>query len=112
MLLTAIAIFTVAALGGLILASFVLRDKLAPWVISMLHAALGACGLATMVFLILEGTYGQQLLISFAFLLLAALGGFFLASFHMRDKVPPKAIVFLHAGLAVVGFLILVSLAL
>ena len=37
----------------------------------------------------------------------AALGGFFLASFHARKILPPKGVVVLHAGLAVVGFLLL-----
>ena len=39
----------------------------------------------------------------------AALGGFYLASLHLRKQVAPKAIVFVHAGLAVVGFLTLLS---
>jgi hypothetical protein len=45
-------------------------------------------------------------------LVLAALGGFFLASFHMRKQVAPKAVVLVHAGVAVVGFLTLLSLLL
>src|SRR5512146_3183449 len=45
MLLYAILVFAVAAIGGLVLASSVLRGKLAPWAISMLHALLGASGL-------------------------------------------------------------------
>ena len=39
-----------------------------------------------------------------------ALGGFFLASFHLRGKLAPKGVVVLHAGLAVIGFLTLLSL--
>ena len=45
MLLYALIVFLVAACGGLVLASFVLRGKLAPWVVSLLHAMLGASGL-------------------------------------------------------------------
>ena len=35
MLLYALIVFLVAACGGLVLASFVLRGKLAPWVVSL-----------------------------------------------------------------------------
>ena len=42
-------------------------------------------------------------------LVVAALGGFYLASIHLRGVVAPRTIVYLHAGLAVVGFLTLVS---
>ena len=45
MLRYALIVFLVAACGGLVLASFVLRGKLAPWAVSLLHALLGASGL-------------------------------------------------------------------
>ena len=38
--LYALIVFLVAACGGLVLASFVLRGKLAPWAVSLLHALL------------------------------------------------------------------------
>lgn len=112
MLMTALIVFTIAALGGLLLASFVLRDKFAPWIVSLLHAALGATGLVLLLVMAINGSFGQRLLISLALFLVAALGGFFLASFHLRKKLPPKAIVILHASLAVAGFLVLLSMAL
>ena len=40
-------------------------------------------------------------------LVIAALGGFFLASYHARKVVAPRAVVFVHAGAAVIGFLLL-----
>lgn len=112
MLMTALIVFTIAALGGLLLASFVLRDKFAPWIVSLLHAALGATGLVLLLVMAINGSFGKRLLISLALFLVAALGGFFLASFHLRKKLPPKAIVILHASLAVAGFLVLLSMAL
>lgn len=44
MLTNALLVFFIGALGGLVLASFALRGKVAPWVISLLHALLGASG--------------------------------------------------------------------
>jgi len=109
MLVYALIVFAVAALGGLVLAAHVLRGKFAPWVLSLLHAALGATGLVLLVMLLLRGAASRPVLVGLAVLLLAALGGFFLASFHLRRKLPPKAVVVIHAGVAVAGFLVLLS---
>jgi hypothetical protein len=113
MLTYALIAFAVAAVGGLVLAAHVLRGKLAPWALSLLHAALGATGLALLLLLLLQGSVQgavpQAVLIAFIVLVVAALGGVFLASFHLRRRLPLKTIVGLHAGLAVTGFLILLS---
>lgn len=109
MLSVALLIFAIAAIGGLILASHVLRSRFAPWALSVLHALLGAAGLVLLIILLLQGNAAQPVLIAFILLLVAALGGFFLASLHLRKQLPPKAVVVIHAGLAVVGFLTLLS---
>lgn len=111
MLVYALVVFAIAAVGGLILAAHVLRARVAPWALSLLHALLGAIGLVLLIVMLLQGAGGQRLLAGFALLVLAALGGFFLASFHLRKRLPPKGVVIAHAGLAVAGFLTLLSLA-
>lgn len=112
MLLYAVLVFAVAAIGGLVLASSVLRGKLAPWAISLLHALLGASGLVLLILQVLQGAPPARLTAALGLLVVAALGGFFLASFHMRGQVAPRAVVFVHAGVAVAGFLVLLSLLL
>ncbi|MGN6671513.1 MAG: hypothetical protein ACTHJ4_08260 [Candidatus Nucleicultricaceae bacterium] len=102
-------IFAIAAIGGLVLASRVLRGKFAPWALSLVHALLGATGLILLITLLLQNSESKQMLIGFVLLLIAALGGFFLASFHLRKKLPPKAVVVIHASIAVAGFLTLLS---
>ncbi|MGI9363369.1 MAG: hypothetical protein ACR2O7_17750 [Parasphingorhabdus sp.] len=109
MLTYALIIFALAAGGGIILASYVLRNKLAPWGLSLLHAALGATGLVLIIYMLVKGVASQSIVIGFILLLTAALGGFFLASFHLRKDVPPKAVVIVHAGAAVAGFLAILS---
>jgi len=106
----ALAAFAIAALGGLILASSVLRGRLAPWPLSLLHAGLGALGLVLLLIAVLDGAAG---LITLAFILLvvAALGGFYLASMHLRKEIAPSGVVVIHAGVAVVGFLLLAGAA-
>lgn len=109
MLHYALIAFALAAVGGLILAAHVLREKFAPWALSLLHAAFGALGLIFLVALLVQGGMSQVVLVGFLLLLVAALGGFFLASFHLRQKLPPKAVVVIHAGVAVAGFLTVLS---
>jgi len=109
MIIYAVIIFAIAVLGGLYLAGHVLRDRLAPWAVSLLHAGLGALGLILLIAALLQGGAPQTVLIGFVILLVAALGGFFLASFHLRKKLPPQVAVVAHAGVGVVGFLIVLS---
>lgn len=109
MLNYALIVFAVAAVGGLVLAASVLREKFAPWALSVVHALLGATGLVLLLVMLLQGSAPQRVMIGFIILLVAALGGFFLASFHLRRQLPPKAVVIAHAGVAVAGFLTLLS---
>jgi hypothetical protein len=109
MLVYAVLCFLVAALGGLVLAASVLRGRLAPWALSLVHAALGATGLALTLVAVVNGagTAWTALIV----LVLAALGGFFLASFHLRGRPGPKPVVVLHALLAVTGVALLANAA-
>lgn len=109
MLTYALIVFAIAALGGLVLASSVLRGKLAPWALSILHALLGATGLVLLLLEVMRGSGATRALAALLLLVVAALGGFYLASIHARKAVAPKAVVFVHAGVAVLGFLVLLS---
>ena len=113
MLKLAVLIFAIGAVGGLVLANSVLRGRLAPWSISLLHAALGATGLVLTGLVVLKGAEEGQGLVPVALLILvvAALGGFYLASYHARKVPGPRGVVFVHAGAAVIGFLMLAGSA-
>ena len=110
MLLYALIVFAIAALGGLTLAgAFVLRGRLAPWALSLLHAALGAIGLLLLIYAAVTTGIPRPALAALAILVVAALGGFYLASIHLRSQVAPRTVVFIHAGVAVIGFLTLLG---
>jgi hypothetical protein len=111
MLKLAVLIFAIGALGGLVMATRVLRGQLAPWALSLLHAALGAAGLVLTALVVLGKAEGTPSIVPVALLILvvAALGGFYLASIHARKTLPSRGVVFAHAGLAVIGFLCLVG---
>lgn len=110
MLVPAIVIFAAAAVGGLYLASKVLSGKLAPWPVGLLHAALGATGLVLLILGVIANPENTRMLTALIILVIAALGGFYLLSLHVRKVVAPPAIVIIHAGVAVIGFLTLLSL--
>jgi hypothetical protein len=110
MLFSALIIFAIGALGGLTLAGvYVLQGKLAPWELSLLHAALGAIGLLVLLYAALTSGIPGAALAALVILAIAALGGFYLASIHLRGQVAKKSIVFIHAGVAVIGFLTLLG---
>jgi len=110
MLVYAVIVFAVAALGGLIMAASVLRSQLPPWALSLIHAGLGAAGLILVLLAVIGGA-GRNATIALVILFVAALGGFFLASFHLRARPGPKPIVLIHASVAVIGFLLLAGTA-
>lgn len=110
MLSYALIVFAVAALGGLTMAGvYVLRGRLAPWPLSLLHAALGAIGLLLVIYAAVKTGIPGAALVALLILAVAALGGFYLASIHVRGEVARPPVVFIHAGAAVLGFLTLLG---
>ena len=108
MLIYALIVFTVGASAGLALAAaYVLRRRLAPWPLSLLHAMLGATGLILLTYAAVTTGMSNAPLVALVILVIAALAGFYLASIHLRGQIAKKPIVFLHASVAVIGFLAL-----
>lgn len=112
MLTFLILVLAIAAVGGIFLASKVFAGQLAAWPLSIVHALLGATGLIMLIMVILEGSGNGRLTAALGLLVVAALGGFYLASIHAKGNVAPKNIVIIHAGVAVAGFLTLLSVLL
>jgi hypothetical protein len=108
MLIYALAVLVVGALGGLILATFVLRGRFPPWVLSLLHAGLGVVGLTLVALSLLNDAITTVLIVAVALLVTTALTGLYLASRHYRHMRTPKLLVFAHASFALT-FLLLLS---
>lgn len=108
MLNIAVILFAIAAVGGLVMATRIFQGKKAPWPLSIAHALLGASGLVLVLLTVLNGA-GSLLLAALVVLAVAALGGFYLASFHARGQLSPRAVVVIHALVAVSGFLLLLG---
>lgn len=108
MLTYALIVFLIGASGGLYMATHVLRGRLAPWVVSALHALFGATGLTLLIIAILMGRLSGLPVVALGVLTVTALLGFFLASIHLGKRVALKRHVFTHAAFAVTGVTLLI----
>ena len=111
MLNIAIALFLIAAVGGLVMALRIFKGQLPPIFLAVLHGALAATALVLVLLLVMAGGVRPLLMYGAGILVVAALGGFLLLTFHVRKVPHPKAVVVIHALVAVagVGCLLLVA---
>ncbi|HJS79395.1 MAG TPA: hypothetical protein VJ748_02130 [Vitreimonas sp.] len=105
MLMYSIVLFALAAVIGIYMATRVFKGVLPPVGAAVFHGLFAASGLLLLLYAaFLSGAPASQAVTIAAILLVvAALGGFFAASFHMRGKAPPKALAAIHALVAVAG---------
>lgn len=103
MLVTAILIFLVAAIGGLIMATRIFSDRTPPVAFAVGHGLFAATGLLLLLWMWAQGQLTGLATAGLVILVLAAIGGFFLLSFHVRGKPHPKPVVVVHASVAVIG---------
>lgn len=107
MLNLSVILFAVAALGGLVLGVLGLRQRKLPMWLSIVHGAVAAAGLITLIFGVVQGNAGSLPIISLILFLIAAIGGFVLFSYHLRRKPHPRGLILIHALAAVIAFVFL-----
>ena len=109
MMKTALALLTITALGGVVMAVIRLgRDANPPSWLAMLHGLLAGSALTLLLYAYC--TVGLPALAGWATLLfvVAALGGTYLnLGYHAKAILLPKSIVVVHAVIAVVGYVML-----
>ncbi|MEO8876837.1 MAG: hypothetical protein ABI461_14685 [Polyangiaceae bacterium] len=103
-----IVLFAIAALGGAFLAALRFQKKELPFPVAILHGLLAASGLVALLLAVVNGTATGSAKIALGLFVVAALGGFFLFSLHLRKRELPIPVVLVHAVVAVVAFAILV----
>jgi len=110
MFVLSILCFAVAALAGLTMAVMHFKKASPPLpVLAVLHGGFAASGLIILVLAVVKvGLHGAPA-IALGLLLVAALGGFGLLSFHLRGRALPSGLVVGHALLAVAGFATLLA---
>jgi hypothetical protein len=109
MIAAAIAFFSLAALLGLLLLSFVLRGKETPKAVVFTHGPLAVTGLVLLLIYAFNHKPGPlEAIIAF---MVAALGGFVLVFRDLTGKPVPKWLAVVHGLVAVTGFILLVIFA-
>lgn len=111
MLIPALALFAIAALLGVYLLLRVFKGALPAWPAAILHGLFAATGLVLLLYTAFLGGAAQPpfVMIAAGLLVVAALGGFVLVSFHARKQIPPRALAGVHALAAVAGFVTLAA---
>jgi len=108
---TACVLLAIAALGGLVMAGMRFSGKPQPPIaLAMLHGFLSAAAVTLLLYAYC--TVGLPLLAGWALLLflIAAAGGAYLnLNYHWKMLPLPVGIIVVHAGIAVVGFVLLLA---
>jgi glucose uptake protein GlcU len=105
---TAAVLFGIAALGGVVMAIMRLTGReLPPMGLAIVHGLFAASGLVALLFVVVGRSVSTQATIALVGFVIAALGGFFLFSYHLRRQALPIPVVIIHGLVAVVSFVVL-----
>lgn len=106
-LAVAVAIFVLAALGGMLLSMSILRGRLPPNAVVMLHGAAGVVGIVLLILVMGETGFAGPVAWALGLFIVAALGGLAMVFQHRQGKLPGKGMVAGHALIAVAGLIAL-----
>jgi glucose uptake protein GlcU len=109
----AIALFAIAAAGGLVMAGIrAVGDRNPPAWLAMLHGLLASAGLTLLLFAAFTIGLPKSALWGTILLILAAVGGLYLnLGFQEKRELLPKPVMYIHALIAVIGFILLIVAA-
>jgi len=105
----ALLLFVVAALIGLTLVAKRLKNQNLPLGLALLHGAFAAAGLVVLIIGTIQAGMWATVTLPLILFVIAALGGFILFSFHLKDKILPVPLAAIHGLLAVAAFVVLLS---
>lgn len=105
MLFTIIALFSLAAILGMILISYVLQNKTTPKGLVFTHGPLAATALVLLI--IYAFKHQPSPIASITLFIIAALGGLFLVYRDITGQKIPKWLALTHGSIAIIGFIFL-----
>ncbi len=106
---TALVLFLLGAVGGLIMAIRSIREQPIPWILAIGHGLLVASGLIVLLINVLNDSGGTLATVALIVLATAALGGFYLLRFHISKEKHPQGVIIIHALAAVIGVGLLIG---
>jgi multisubunit Na+/H+ antiporter MnhF subunit len=101
--------FALAALGGVFLAIRHLRGQSLPGAVAIVHGAAAAIALVLLLIAVLTSNLSGLATVALVLFVVAALGGFYLASLHLRGERHPTPLILGHGLIAVVAFVALLA---
>ncbi|VVC75384.1 hypothetical protein AQUSIP_06740 [Aquicella siphonis] len=108
MLITAIILFIIAAIFGLIVLTAILKDKPTPKPAVFTHGPIAATALVIVIIYAAMGHMHPLLITSIVLFVLAALGGLTLFMIDMKKRPIPKLLAILHPVFAVIALVTLI----
>jgi hypothetical protein len=113
LLWVAIALFAIAAAGGLVMAGVrTFGERNPPAWLAMAHGLLAGAGLTLLLFAAFTVGLPRFAVWAVVLFVLAALGGVFLnLGYQEKRELLPKPVMYLHAAVAVAGFVLLIVAA-
>lgn len=109
MIISAIVLFSLAALLGIFLLTFVLRGKQTPKAVTFTHGPLAATGLVLLIIYTLQ--HKPAPIESLLLFVIVAAGGFVLIAFDLTRTAVPKWLAILHGLMAIAGLMLLLRFA-
>lgn len=104
----AAVLFAIAALGGSVMAFMRFSGReLPPMALALVHGLFAASGLIALLVVVIGANVSTQSEIALGGFVIAALGGFYLFSYHLRGKALPVPVVLIHGVVAVISFVLL-----
>jgi len=106
----ALVLFAIAAVGGIVLAVMRFKGKpYPPLGLALVHGGVAAAGLVALIAGVAQGQGASPARTALVLFIIAALGGFVLFSHHLRKVALPVWLVVVHALVAVIAFVILLT---
>jgi hypothetical protein len=107
---TIISLFSVAAILGMYLISFILRNKKTPLPVAFIHGFFSASSLVLLIIYAVKNNAG--LIEAIVLFSIAALGGIVMIIRDLMEKSVPKPLAVAHGILAITGYVVLLVYAL
>lgn len=107
MILSSILLFSLAASLGLFLVVLGTRYHRSSAKIGLIHASMGLLAFGLLIAQIVSGVINKYNNVAALLMILALTGGFLLFALREHNKPPPMVLVAIHAGMALVGLLVL-----
>jgi hypothetical protein len=108
-MIIAAVLFAIAAVGGVVMALMRLSGReLPPMALAIVHGLFAAAGLVTLLLVVFSP--GVTLLPKIALLvfLAAAVGGFVMFGYHLKNRPLPIPFVLIHGAVAICAFVLLI----